>query len=286
MKIRILRRRGLGNGSTLGIQQFSKNDIEIIRNDREIPQDTDLLIRWGCTSQFPSKKTLNKAEGITTIGNKYQSRLIMQNANISIPKLYTPEGEDIVFPVIIRGHHHHQGRHLYLANNHDELYEILNNDYFSNKPYYISEYINKDKEFGVFIFNNRVWSIIEKVKKEDNVNDNNIAWNVAQGNYKFVNVKWANWDLEIIKEALDAYKCFNIDFVRVDVMVKDGKPYILELNSAHSLTSDYRKKTFAKCLDYYIENGPVKKEIDINNIKSFKSIIHPALRVNNLGLNL
>ena len=282
MKVRIVRRRGLGNGSTLGIQAESNNNIEIIRNDKQIPDDTDLLIRWGCTSQFPSKKTLNKSEAIKTINNKAESRRILQRANVSVPKLYD---DNVEYPCIVRPGYHAQGKHLYLCNNDEELQQARNNVNRLNRGIYVSEYIKKEQEFGVFIFNGRIWSVIEKQSKVKNGNDE-IAWNVAQGTHKFVNVNWDNWPIEVCKEALNAYKCFNIDFCRVDLIVKDGKPYVLELNSAHSLTSEYRKQTFAKCLDYYIEKGEVKNELVLNDIKTYKGLIHPALRENKQGVNL
>ena len=284
MKIRILRRRGLGNGSTLGIKEFSNNEIEIIRNDKEIPEDTDLLIRWGCTSQFPSKKTLNKVEAIRAVNNKFTSRKLMQDAGVSVPKLYEKDIDEFNYPVIIRPVFHSQGKDLILANNIDEVIAGVNEIYDNGKEVYISEYIKKDSEFGVFIFDNRVTSVIKKVAKREGANDE-LAWNVAQGSHSFQNVRWSEWNMDVIKECLDAWKCFDLTFGRIDVMVKDGKPYILEINSAHSLTSEYRKKTFAKCLDYYIENGKVKNEINIDEIKTYKSIIHPAIRKNKLGNN-
>ena len=283
MKIRILRRRGLGNGSTLGIKEFSNNEIEIIRNDKEIPEDTDLLIRWGCTSRFPSKKTLNKVAAIQAVNNKHTSRKLMQDAGVSVPKLFRMD-EELDFPVIIRSEYHSQGKNLILANNIEEARDGVAKINNLGKNVYISKYINKDSEFGVFMFDNRVTSVIEKVAKREGANDE-LAWNVAQGSHSFQNVRWGEWNMEVIKEALDAWKCFDLTFGRIDIMVKDGKPYILEINSAHSLTSNYRKEVFAKCLDYYIENGPVKNEININEIESFKSVIHPALRKNKLGKN-
>lgn len=283
MKIRILRRRGLGNTSTKGIKDKSQNDIEIIRNDREIPQDTDLLIRWGCTSQFPAHRTLNKAESIKAVNNKAESRKILQEAGVRVPKLYE-NIDDVEYPCIMRNHFHSQGKYLKFCNNLEEL-AAARLELKERGDTYTSEYIEKDQEFGVFIFNNRIWSVIEKVPKVEDAQEH-VAWNVAQGTHKFQNVRWSEWPIEVCKEALDAVKCFNIDFCRVDLIVKDGVPYVLELNSAHSLTSDYRHESFAKCLDWYIENGKVQNELQLDGNITYKSIIHPALRENKLGKNL
>lgn len=284
MKIRILRRRGLGNTSTKAIKQYSNNDIEIIRNDAIIPEDTDLLIRWGTRSHFPSKKTLNKSQAISDVNNKYTSRKKLQEVGISVPKLVT-YGDDVNFPVIVRPEFHSQGKVLYFCNSRNEIQEAINELISKEKGSYVSEYIKKDQEFGVFIFNNRVTSVIEKKPKSEEAK-NTIAWNVAQGTHKFENVRWSNWPINVCIEALKAFKEFNLDFGRVDVIVKDDISYILEINSAHSLTSEYRQRIFAKCVDYYVENGSVVNDINFEEIVSYKSIIHPVLRINKLGKNL
>lgn len=283
MKVVILRRKGLGNNSTKGIKEFSNNDITIIRNDAEIPDDTDLLIRWGCTSQYKAKKTLNKVESISAVNDKYLTRKMLEAADVSSPELYT-DLKDTKYPCIIRPHNHSQGRHLYLCNIQEEVISAVEKLNALNKDVYCSKYIKKDREFGVFVFDNRVWSVIEKVSKVENGNDA-IAWNVAQGTHSFENVRWNDWDMNICKLALEAVKPFGIDFCRVDIIMKDNVPYVLELNSAHSLTSDYRKKCFAKCLDYFIENGRVKNDIDFEKVQTYKSIIHPAIRKNNKQKN-
>lgn len=281
MNITIIRRRKLGKTSCEAIKRFSKNTINIVRNDQVIPEDSDLVIRWGCTSEIPAEHTLNKARGITIVNNKISSRRLFVDNNISTPKLYNLE-DNITYPVIIRPEHHSQGRNLYIANNMEELLNAIRR---IGPNYYISEFIDKDKEFGVFIFDNRVSAVIEKVPKYENANKE-LAWNVAQGTHSFENVRWENWPVNVCIEALKAFKLVDLDFGRVDVMVKDNVPYILEINSAHSLTSEYRQQTFAKCLDYYIEKGKVTKDIDFTKVKTYKSIIHPALYENNIGINL
>jgi glutathione synthase/RimK-type ligase-like ATP-grasp enzyme len=282
-KIVLLRRRKLGNTSCNAIKSFSTNEIEVVRNDKSIPSNIDLLIRWGCISKVDSKHTLNKSEAIHAVNHKVNSRIKMQENGISVPKIFI--NKKIEFPVVVRPAKHSQGRNLWLCNNANELYRVLKKPILSRLGWYISKYIAKEQEFGVFIFNNRVTSVIEKKPKNANA-INSVAWNVAQGTHEFVNVNWDNWPMQVCIESLKAIKLFNLDFGRVDVIVKDRTPYILEINSAHSLTSPYRQELFAKCVDYYLTNGFVKNEIDFDKVKTYKSIIHPALRVNNNQLNL
>lgn len=281
MKIALLRRRGLGLTSCKAIINNSKHKIDLIRSDKIPPTKYDLLVRWGTRASVDSKRVLNKAGRIADINNKLLTRIRLQENDLSVPKTWLNPNSVDRFPVIVRPQRHSQGKKLYLCRNRVEL--MIRCSKMSN--FYISEYIDKDKEFGVFIFNNRVWSVIEKTPKTEE-GRSSIAWNVAAGTHSFENNRWSDWNPEMCIEALKAAKQMNIDFTRVDVIQKGDKFYILELNSAHSLTSEYRQKTFTRCLDWYIENGPVENEIDFEKVGTYKSFIHPALRKNNKKINL
>jgi glutathione synthase/RimK-type ligase-like ATP-grasp enzyme len=287
MKLLILRRPKLGRGSTQGIKRFLQHPtFKIRRNDKVKQQPVDLLVRWGCTSTFPATKTLNKAEAISLANNKRRCRQLFQEKNISAPKLFNiNEITENDFPVIVRPESHSRGKNIYLCNS---FIDLANADARTARNNYISKYIAKDREFGVFVFNNRITSVIEKMPKTANAN-NSIAWNVAQGTHAFENVNWENWPLKACVLALKSINAVGLDFGRVDIVQKDNEFYVLEVNSAHSLTSDYRQECYAKALDYYIENGEVENKYmsdeDFKKIKSFKSIIHPALRENSEGLN-
>lgn len=283
-KIVLLRRKKLGSTSAKGIQEFSENNIQIVRNDKEIPENIDLLIRWGCTSKVNSKNTLNKSESIHAVNDKVSSRIKMQDNSISTPRVFKSSAE-ASYPCIMRPTKHSQGRNLWLCKNHGDVIKHSRKNVIKKLGYYLSEYIEKEREFGVFVFNNRITSVIEKVGKNTEANKT-IAWNVAQGTHSFQNINWSDWPIDVCIEALKAVKLFDLDFGRVDVIYKNNKPYILEINSAHSLTSPYRQELFSKCVDYLVENGKVKNDIDFEKVKTYKSIIHPALRVNKNKLNL
>lgn len=280
MKIAILRRRFLGYKSCRKIKDFITEDATVIRTDKMEnfkDEEYDLVIRWGTTAKFPqAKKVLNKASAIRTCSNKGLSREVMIADGVLCPKMNDNAG----FPCIVRPTFHSQGKHLYFCNTEEELANAIT---AIDGDYYISEYIDKEREFGVFVFDGRVSSMVEKVAKTD---EHAVAWNVAQGTHKFENLKWSEWDIPAAKEALKAVKALKLDFGRVDIMIKDGKAYVLEVNSAHSLTSPYRQNVFAKCVNYYAENGHVKYDLDLSKCKTFKSLIHPVLRKNGQGTNL
>jgi len=143
----------------------------------------------------------------------------------------------------------------------------------------MSEFIDKVKEYRVYVMKGRVISIAEKIPNDPD----QIAWNVAQGGV-FNNVRWDNWPLNVAQVGLDVANKSEIDFTGVDVMVdREGKAWFIEANSAPSLpflsdgSVSYRQKCMAKGFAYHYHNGwnegfdmPVEAE-------GWRDVIHPAI---------
>lgn len=280
----ILRRRKLGRGSALGISQFSTKGIAQVRNWADDFPDGELTVfRWGCTSAVPDgSKVVNSAEAIHWCSDKRQGRLDMQAAGVPVPQTWAAqdflrlcqydndyEGDTFV----LRPSRHAQGRHLW----HGDMDATEAN--IRNAPDgYVSVLIEKVAEYRVFVCQNRaVW-----VAKKTPGNPEQVAWNVAQGG-RFDNVRWNDWPLPVIKAALAAAKVAaakGLTFCGVDVMVdEEGAPYVLEVNSAPSQTSEYRQRCVAKAFDYIIENGKEHfPDVADGPRRTYKSYIHPALR--------
>lgn len=263
----LLRRRKLGNGSCKGIVAKSKKGIRVFRNDAVLPE-ADLVIRWGCTSNVPSRNVLNKAEAIHLVGDKLGFRRILNEEDLC-PATWFNIDDPITYPCIVRPRTHAQGRKLHVCNNRNELLLAT-----SKYPmgYYISALINKVSEYRVFIVQGRVVCVARKYPADENT----VAWNVAQGG-RFENVKWDEWPLKAVKHSIQAFNLSGLDFGGVDIMIDaEGNDYVLEINSACSLTSDYRQECFAKAFDYIIDHG--KEQIPLIEEKGgYKKFIHPAV---------
>jgi glutathione synthase/RimK-type ligase-like ATP-grasp enzyme len=186
------------------------------------------------------------------------------------PWTYTiNDGPNIEYPVIVRPASHAQGRHVYLCNNWDELQAAASR---CGPGWYASTYINKVAEYRVTFVQGRVVWVAQKTPADPAA----IAWNVARGG-RFDNVRWDEWPLKTIRVAREAFMLSGLDFGAVDVMVDaDGRPYVLEINSAPSQTSPYRQECMAKAFDYIVRNG--KESIPIIAERGgYKKFIHPAL---------
>jgi len=268
MKAIIIRRKKLGF-AIKKVVALSKENLSWIRSDKVLPA-ADLYIRWGCTAQVPCKNVLNKVSAIHTVCDKKGFRqLLMEKAQDIIPFTFF-KVEDAVYPAIVRPKHHAQGKRLYLVNDEVELHKAVGK---CGHDWYASEYIQKQKEYRVFVLQGRVLWVAEKIP----ANPEDIAWNVAKGG-KFINVKWNDWPLRAVKVALKSMELSGLDFGGVDVMTNsDNKPFVIEINSAPSQTSPYRQECTAKGFDWVIKNESKEHIPLIKEKGGYLKFIHPAI---------
>lgn len=271
----LLRRKGLGRTSCKEIANYCNSDVVVVRNDiGDWPDHVDLVIRWGCTANSPTKHILNKAEAIHLVSNKSGFRkLLRDKAPHTIPATWFNEDYNttpITFPLVVRPQLHSQGKQLWVVADATELEKAIQK---AGEGWYASELINKVAEYRVCFVQGRVAWVANKIPG----NPDDVAWNVAQGG-KFTNVNWGDWPLKSIRIAREAFMLSGLDFGGVDVMRDaENNVYVLEINSAPSLTSPYRQQCMARCFDYVIEHN-VKDVLPVIDEKGgWRKFIHPAL---------
>lgn len=296
-KIWMGRRKLLGAGSAKGVARWL-NDTDampsavfsegercgIVRNDRvhrmSFSED-DLLIRWGCTSNFgvPLSRQVNKPEGIHTVNDKRGMRkLLMERELWTVPHtIFTEWDYPNYVPFVVRPSRHAQGKHLKVVENLGELMDVVHEHPFSD-GWYASELIAKVAEYRVYVVQGRVATVARKTPDDPNA----VAWNVAQGG-RFDVVRWGDWPMKVIEVALAAFKHSKLDFSGVDVMVDDtGRAYVIELNSAPSLPAlsdgsvSYRQTCMAKTFKWMLEHG--LDHMDVDNLTNWRGVIHPAIQ--------
>lgn len=272
MKLTFFRRRGLGLTSVREISNFMKNEANYVRNDQTGPgvlDDTNILVRWGCTSTSGLKKgtlTLNNSDAIHTVGNKLEFRRKLQEHKLCPFTFF--DVKDAVYPCIVRPSTHAQGKNLYVCNDIAELNAAI----AKCGQWYGAEIINKSAEFRVFVGSGRAVWVANKIP----ANPTDIAWNVAQGG-RFENVRFGDWNLNVVRVAIEGFKLSGLDFGGVDVIVdQEGNATIVEINSAPSQTSPYRQQCCAKFFDYIVENG--NATIELQETKGgWRKFIHPGV---------
>lgn len=276
----ILRRRKLGRTSAKEIAKHIPN-CAVVRNDQPVPNqalhvvETPYLFRWGTTSNVPAGyDIINQAAAIHEVNDKSGFRMkLMQEAPDTIPATFL-SFEDLHdsqtrFPVIVRPQRHAQGRNLYKCDNAVELEAAIRR---CGEGYYISQYIPKVAEYRVAVVSGRAVWVANKTPADPAA----IAWNAARGG-RFDNVNWGDWPLKAVKVAIQAFNVSGLDFGGVDIMVDaEGNCYVLEINSAPSLTSPYRQECMGKAFAYIVANG--KERIPLTDARGgYKKFIHPAV---------
>lgn len=282
MTVIILRRPKLGL-SVKHLVEKSEMIDKVVRNDRRLPDDLSLVFRWGTTSNVDCRNVVNTAEAIHRVNDKAGFRRLLMNTWADAgaegkplcPYTYEDGDADLddiigqLSRVIVRPRTHAQGKHVYLCNNQEELNRATQR---CGAGWYASEYINKVAEYRITFVQGRVVWVAQKTPGDPNA----IAWNVARGG-RFDNVRWDAWPLRAVRVARDAFVLSGLDFGAVDVMAdRDGRPYVLEINSAPSQTSPYRQECMAKAFDYIVRNGKDSIPV-IAERGGYKKFIHPAL---------
>lgn len=286
MKTFIIRRRKLGMSSARGISEASTTGIRTIRNWLEnVPGDADLVIRWGCSSNVPCRNVLNTAGAIHQVADKRGFRQLISQNNADLATRtwfnindFNPDWFDDGGKLVVRGAVHAQARNMDVATNMEELVDAC--DQYDNRGYYFNALIEKEAEYRVTFVQGRVAWVAQKTPG----NPDDVAWNVAKGG-RFDNVRWGDWPLAVLEVARAAFELSSLDFGGVDVMVEKGtgRPYVLEINSAPSLTSPYRQQCMAKTFDYiinrrqYMSHKESKVRMDRVTDKGWRGYIHPGL---------
>lgn len=266
----ILRRRGLGNTSCKAVEALSTTGIKVVRNDRAVPADAQVVIRWGTTSNVgvPGATILNDTKAIHEVNNKAGFRKLLNDAKLC-PKTWFNWAEH-TFPCIIRPSHHAQGKQLYVCNTYDEVSAAVAK--CDGGAWYASELIKKTHEYRVFVAQGRAVEVCEKHPDDPNA----VAWNHAQGAH-FENVRWGQWPVKVVEAAIKAFNLSRLDFGAVDVIVdSEGTAFVLEINTAPSLTSEYRQKCMTKVFDWMIERGKDRIPVAPGN-RGYQRLIHPAI---------
>lgn len=273
----ILRRRKLGRTSCKEIAATTEQGIVVVRNDENIPA-ADVVIRWGTTNtvpKVPGQLIVNSAQSIHWCADKKGGRLEMQQAGVPVPESWDAR-EFLNLPFnqvgeqfVLRRPKHAQGKDLW----HGDAAFIKQAIRANNvQDGYVARFIPKVAEYRIYVMQGRVACVAKKTPADANA----VAWNVARGG-SFDNVRWDDWPMVAIAAAVPAAELSGTDFCGVDVMVDaQGKAYVLEVNSAPSLTSPYRQQCHRKVFDWIVANKSTAK-IAIERFRKWRDVVHPAI---------
>jgi hypothetical protein len=272
----LLRRKELGNNCHNIADNYADDKMQIVLPDSPLLATAKFIIRWGTTAKLPESKikqtVFNTAEAIIETSRKGPFRLKVHIASKGklTPRTWATVDdlakEEEVGSVIVRPTHHERSKDIFLCTNLKELEAAIAK---CKEGYYISEYIKKDEEYRVFVAQGRAFMVFRKKPKDKNA----VSWGcVEEGALEYV--AWSDWPLEVVRNAIGSFLESRLDFGAVDVMVKDGKAYFLEINTAPEVWKYYGER-FSDIFGYMVKNG--KERLLIKDNKNWKGLIHPAI---------
>lgn len=251
-----------------------------LRAGVEAPHADSIYIRWGSTHSVANKdaKVLNSAKAIHRGSDKAGFRALCGplSPQTWFDLLDVPNHEGhFERPVVVRSGRHAGGNNFWLCDNMVEAMEAVEK---AGPGYYISLYIPKTHEYRVHCVQGRVVGVSEKHPHDPTAP----VWNYhpEDGDERWTNFQWSEWPLDVVRFALAAFAKSRLHFGAVDVMHDGTRPYVLEVNSAPTL-SPYRASCYGRGLAYSIARGKLNvgeyeyaRPMEINN---WKQAAHPGL---------
>lgn len=262
--------------SKSGIVQYT--DPKSPSSRKKVPKlsiSNSVVIRYGSATPVDAKNCViyNKASAISTASNKKKTRQILKEAGVSIPTLVTPKNfKESYLPIIARPSHHSKCKNLRVLKTKEEFLEHYKKN--EEKGWYYSEFINKQHEFRVHCAHGKVLSISEKPKPKNHTDKNIIfGWGYAVVEEEWRVLHWGEYKYKMCVEALKTVDALELDFGAVDIMVKDGKYYVLEVNTAGALsTSPYLRKRYAMYFKWLFSSNKKLDKWDYKKFSAGKSL--------------
>lgn len=276
----VLRSRELGNNCHYIADNYPGQQLRIVTPDEynALQQKPEWVIRWGTTGATVARETkvLNKASAIKETLNKAAFRKKAADAGLA-PRMWMSKEElgsydgDLNDGIIVRPQHHARSEHLYHCTTPAQLDTVIR---AINGPYYISEYIKKDRELRVFIVAGKAVIVLDKDPPRDR---NNVSWGCVEEGALTV-LRWSQWPMFAVENAIKAFNLSKLDFGAVDVMIKgegaNARAYFLEINTAPEVWRYYGER-LGEAFHHTINVS--REHIPTNQFNTWRDVAHPTL---------
>jgi glutathione synthase/RimK-type ligase-like ATP-grasp enzyme len=198
------------------------------------------VIHWDSRKDVRGDEVVNSPEAVKLSRNKKKTRKILDE--LAPLTLFTLKDiQDSFFapyPIVIRPGRHYGGNNFFLCNDIREVKIAIK----KCKNWYATEFIDKDREYRVFIYKGEPIKVVRRLPPE---NDGDI-WNANQGGSS-VRVKVASWPRKVVELAVIAAKRIGLGWAAVDIItVDDYGQWVLELNTAPGIHRESTQRQFAR----------------------------------------
>lgn len=262
------------HGRTIGyicqrIATHSKGKIVALSDSSPLPPKIEgTLIRWDSKVRLAADRTINTAEAVALSRNKRDTRLKLTGLCPPTWTSWLHQRKEYTYPCLVRTKRHFAAQGFYVCQNLKEVEAALKKCGYQH--WYISPIIKKVQEYRVFVFQGCCLKVVRRYHDDPT----QVAWNIANGG-KSKRLKRESWPIPIVKAAIAAGQRINLGWYAADVIVDaEGRPYVLELNTAPGLERDETIVALAKTCKWAGQNEPPPQAVG----ETWLDLIHPAVK--------
>lgn len=241
----------------LGVERRRK-----LRNGRVVGAVRPTMVRWKTTMPTPLgvERELNGLDAVRLASHKRRALEVMAEAGVRVPPFARSlDSEHLVGHEIIfgRANYHTKGQDIVVYRNTSTAgdycehcgrgeHGTLEFSYHENQPnqplptqedYFIA-YLRPEKEYRYHVAFGRVILPTVKMKEDGSYSDDSLIRNHQDGLWRQVVCREVRPELE--EQALGAVRALGLDFGAVDIIVHDGRAFVLEVNTAPGLEVENR----------------------------------------------
>lgn len=202
----------------------------IIPGGKFKPKSNITVINWGSSrSHFTSTNIMNQPNAVACAANKLTAFNRMQQAGVSVVEFTTSRTTAENW---LMGGYKVVCRHLLSSHSGRGIEVIREGEHLPFAPLY-TKYTKKDKEYRVHVFKGEVIDLIEKRKKygaivDPFIRNHNNGWVFCRDD--------VYPSQEVTEQSKRAIQSLGLDFGAVDIIERNGRVWVLEVNCAPGLT--------------------------------------------------
>lgn len=269
----IIRRKGYGTALKQAFKTVLLEKLAKIRL-QDVP-----VLPWGFAFKADAKNIINSRQAVLLLADKPRFRKLLEPSKVRIPHtLYNLIDacnffQDTHSTLIGRPRYHFAAKNFWVCTSLEHIAESQRAGCV-----YWQELLPKSREFRIFVAFGRVWAFLEKLVEDKN----QPAWNHSRG-AQFVILPRSQWLSKACWYALEAQRLSGIDLAAFDLILSDGKLYLLEGNTAPAITGEYKQKLLQKIFTWidtvYQETGSLPKHYPVpdENTKGYKGYLLEVL---------
>jgi glutathione synthase/RimK-type ligase-like ATP-grasp enzyme len=276
--MKIIRRKGYG------LALKPEFDTIIINRWKPISTKDVAVLPWGCVIESHYNNVVNKSEAIKLLSNKPKFRKLLSTSDVRVPLTFYNGDDASLFilknpnvRLVGRPRYHFAARNFHVCDNPAHvLKSIIYGDV------YWQELLPKEREFRIFVAFGRVWAFMEKFV-DDKAQP---AWNHSQGAH-FEIVSKKDWISKVCWMSLESQRLSGIDIAAFDVILSNGKFYMLEGNTAPAITGPYKLNKFKHILDWvdltFQKTGKIPEHsfVPNKNVVGYRNYLLPEVLYGN-----